>query len=71
MYYFYLTFCQVLLHNIREREISSYLRDLLCEIEDGANIAKASFDHGDYKITLQHLSCHLSLKLKTLIKPLK
>ena len=37
-----------MLHNIREREISKYLHALLCEIEDGENIAKASFDHGDY-----------------------
>ena len=41
----------MLLHTIREREISQYLRELLYEIEDGADIAKACFDHGDYEIS--------------------
>jgi len=45
----FLIFRKVILHTIREREISQYLHDLLYEIEDGANTAKASFDHGDYE----------------------
>ena len=40
---------KVILHTKREREISTYLHDLLYEIEEGADTAKCVFDHGDYK----------------------
>ena len=71
-----------MLHNIREREISKYLHALLCEIEDGANIAKASFDHGGYKnhliafilsfifSALKFLACEV-IKLDTFISAMK
>ena len=54
---------KVLLHTIRESEISNYLRTLLYEIEEGADTAKASFDHGDYEHHLKQLSCHLFSQL--------
>ena len=49
---------------MRDREIKDYLHGLLCDIENGDDIGKASFDHGDYK---DHLKQHLSNHLKTFI----